>query len=852
MLKKLCVLLLVLFAFSVAKNEATLAYTPFPTEGLGSWVNSVDTVSKYSFAPSTIYYNGAFHQFYCSTGNATDNFFNPMNNANLYASFDHIRYRTSKDGYNWSAPRIVMTVNKNNDEQCACDPSVVKGDDGYWYMLYDGNDSKYGVGVFLARALFIQGPYFRYLGNNEWEDVNPNLQRAPKMLMHGDGPNSVVGQQTVVYRDGYFHVWFRDDNHTIRHAQVNNLTGLDTVKIKRAATNCHQSKEGCKNFVQKDSIYEITDVRFEKATGKWAMWVVRGFLEENMRIMKLLSDDGTKWEWVYADASQNLDSRTLIGPYNYIHNIGVSGDEHGWITDGMYLISFSAPHPGTDDAGVALHRSCADMRCKTTQSVGEFGYDIATQLDTSNHKYLIGEWSMWQELVGGTSRSDWIKYPDTGFVFPEGVKSESLEYFTGDFDGDGISDLGAFERSTSKWYIRSSRHGEYIHNGDSYLPGLTERSEIIVGDFDGDGKTDVGVVNRGSGKWYIRSSVNNEYGINHHTPSSPNYIPWGWQWDLTAKSGYKIVVGDYDGDGIADRAVYNAPYWYIIPSMATAKNIKNGVVVANGSVIPWGWNWLGMQSSHAAVSGDFDGDGITDRAIYGTNDAKWYVLSSRLGETSLTWRWEVGFGGLGGAKQPIWGFHFYLDLDAKPYAGDYDGDGVTDLVQVNASKGMWRIYGSSVRHTVETWNRLKNAKDPVILVGDFDGDGKADKAFVDRRNQHFYVISSKQNREGINVEIKSIKELMEKKSLKKEGLREEEGPKPEAPVAKVPLVNVSVVNRDVSVANVPNGAKVVVFDLNGKNVFDAVSNGGSVNFRLPSYGKFIVRAGAVTQMLVAK
>ena len=93
---------------------------------------------------------------------------------------------------------------------------------------------------------------------------------------------------------------------------------------------------------------------------------------------------------------------------------------------------------------------------------------------------------------------------------------------------------------------------------------------------------------------------------------------------------------------------------------------------------------------------------------------------------------------------------------------------------------------------------------------------------------------------------------MEKKSLKKEGLREEEGPKPEAPVAKVPLVNVSVVNRDVSVANVPNGAKVVVFDLNGKNVFDAVSNGGSVNFRLPSYGKFIVRAGAVTQMLVAK
>ncbi|MBR4786175.1 MAG: hypothetical protein IK012_13130 [Fibrobacter sp.] len=844
MLKKMCALLLVLFAFSTAAvvdtNLTTFAYSPFPVWGLKSWVNDVNVVSKYSYAPSTVYDNGTFHQFYCSTGNATDNFFNPTQNPYLYMSYDHIRYRTSKDGYNWSAPRVVMTVNKNNDDICACDPTVVNGGDGYWYMLYGGNSEEGVVGAYLARSTLIQGPYYKYLGNGKWE-TELQSSAKPKFVLYKN--NESAQQQTVVKKDDGFYVWFADLEKEFRFVHVEKLTDLENVDFKEIKTLRYKhtyEKDASHSFAM---TFSLGDVRYNADLDIWELWCIFGHMSEGMYVSLFTSSDGVEWVW----QDRNL------GPYNFIHNVGVSGDKFGIVKNGWRLVSFSAPHPGTENPNTALYMTCDDMRCDSTQLGGAYGYDVYEQSKDTTRP-LIGEWSMWQQLVDGTCRLDAIIYPDTGFVFPEGVKSKTLEYFTGDFDGDGISDLGAFERSTSKWYIRSSRNGEYIHNGDSYLPSLTERSEIIVGDFDGDGKTDVGMVNRGSGKWYIRSSVNNEYGINHHTPSSPNYIPWGWQWDLTAKSGYKIVVGDYDGDGIADRAVYNAPYWYIIPSMATAKNIKKDFFVANGTYIPWKWNWLGMQSSHVAVSGDFDGDGITDRAIYGMDDTKWYVLSSRLNETPLTWHWKVPIGGGDDKKQEeIWGHNFSSDLEAKPYAGDYDGDGVADLVQVNLSSGEWSIYSSMHGVTLShKWNRLKNAKDPVILVGDFDGDGMADKAFVDRNNQHFYVISSRGKHDGVNVEIKSIKELMKEKSLKKEGSHGQEGPKPETPVSKVPPVNVSVVNRDVTVANVPNGAKVVVFDLNGKNVFDAVSNGSSVNFQLPSYGKFIVRAGAMTRMVVAK
>ena len=66
------------------------------------------------------------------------------------------------------------------------------------------------------------------------------------------------------------------------------------------------------------------------------------------------------------------------------------------------------------------------------------------------------------------------------------------------------------------------------------------------------------------------------------------------------------------------------------------------------------------------------------------------------------------------------------------------------------------------------------------------------------------------------------------------------------------MIGVSVVNRDVSVVNVQNGDKVAVFNMLGKKVYSSVSNGNPVNFVLPSYGKYVVRAGNASKTIVAK
>jgi len=211
---------------------------------------------------------------------------------------------------------------------------------------------------------------------------------------------------------------------------------------------------------------------------------------------------------------------------------------------------------------------------------------------------------------------------------------------SGDFDGDGRTDITVWRNSTGDFYYLESSTSSFkaIHFG------ATGDNPKIVQDFDFDGKDDFAVTRKAGGftYWYILGSEDGFMGYQY-----------GLDTDLPLR-------GDFDGDGKADLAVYR-------PAPANAFYIvKSG----NGSFTAV---TFGLSDIDTPVAADFDGDNKTDIAVWRSTDGYWYYLRSSDGVFA--------------------GFPFGMTGDL-PTPADYDGDGRTDFSvwRPNASPGESGIF----------------------------------------------------------------------------------------------------------------------------------------------------------------
>jgi hypothetical protein len=123
----------------------------------------------------------------------------------------------------------------------------------------------------------------------------------------------------------------------------------------------------------------------------------------------------------------------------------------------------------------------------------------------------------------------------------------------------------------------------------------------------------------------------------------------------------------------------------------------------------------------ARTSGDYDGDMITDLAIWKPNSGNWTIVKSSAGSNISQALGENG---------------------DKPAPGDYDGDGRVDLAVFRPSASTFYILKSSDGTTqTQSWGESTD----IPVPGDYDGDGKTDMALFRPDISTFYIIQSSNN-----------------------------------------------------------------------------------------------------------
>jgi predicted alpha/beta hydrolase len=198
--------------------------------------------------------------------------------------------------------------------------------------------------------------------------------------------------------------------------------------------------------------------------------------------------------------------------------------------------------------------------------------------------------------------------------FAQWAATSGVKLITGDFDGNGRTDIAlvrqnpgwatipvAFSGGNGSWNITNQGVGNFAQWA------ATSGVEVITGDFDGNGRTDIALVRReggwatipiafanGGGNWLI---TNGGVGA---------FASWA------ATSGVRILTGDFNGNGRTDIAlIRQTPGWGSIP-IAFA-NGNGSWSITNGPVGAFaGW---ACQPGVTIVTGDFNGNGRTDIAL---------------------------------------------------------------------------------------------------------------------------------------------------------------------------------------------------------------------------------------------
>ena len=247
---------------------------------------------------------------------------------------------------------------------------------------------------------------------------------------------------------------------------------------------------------------------------------------------------------------------------------------------------------------------------------------------------------------------------------------------------------------------------------------------IVVGDLDGDGKADLVVTNIGSNTISVFRNTSSNGSISSSSFAAKVDF-------ATGISPLSAAIGDVDGDGKADIVVISSSgnYVSVLRNISTSGSITSSSFAANV-------DFTTGSAPYSVAIGDLDGDGKADLAVANFGSSSVSILrntstSGSITNSSFAAKVDFATGG-------------------SPYCvaiGDLDGDGKADLAVTNSSFNTISILrnsssnGSITSSSFEAKVDFATGEDPYsVAIGDLDGDGKADLAFVNNSSNSVSVL----------------------------------------------------------------------------------------------------------------
>lgn len=292
--------------------------------------------------------------------------------------------------------------------------------------------------------------------------------------------------------------------------------------------------------------------------------------------------------------------------------------------------------------------------------------------------YDVNSVMQYSQCNGNAPRTFFTGYDLEGVASVYG-NTVNYDVFAGDFNGDGITDLGVRSGVGGNLMISTTVTTSATTTWNIFNDGYgSTGTQMMIGKYHDTATSDVAIKEDSTGTIYI------DYGYNGFNGWDASYGGYGF-------SNAIVAQADYDGDGYTDLSIKDTSgNWYIDYS-----SIDNSGYVCAARPCFGGWNAIfsGYGDSTAApVPADYDGDGRADLAVK-TTSGGWYIDYSNInnGGGSCTTilpcfgGWNLMLSGYGGTN-------------VVPTPADYDGDHRADL-SIKDTSGYWYIDYSSVSNT---------------------------------------------------------------------------------------------------------------------------------------------------------